>query len=49
LQMASISSKIMICKSLWSPTTHKNIISENVKMELVAFGYHKHITVPDPC
>jgi hypothetical protein len=25
LQMASISSKIMICKSLWSPTTHKNM------------------------
>jgi len=49
LQMASISSKIMICKSLWSPTIHKNIISENVKMELVAFGYNKHITVPDPC
>jgi hypothetical protein len=50
LQMASISSKIMICKSLWSPALHKNHDFRKKMQRQKSVLFHKHPSpTPEPC
>jgi hypothetical protein len=50
LQTASISSKIMICKSLWSPALHKNHDFRQKMQRQKSVLFHEHPSpAPEPC